>query len=325
MHSVGTPLLWAGFFVLVTVMLALDLGVFHRSAHEVKMKEALGWSALWIALSLVFGGVVYKAVSPEMGLQFIAGWLIEKALSVDNLFVMLVIFDAFAVPKVYRHKVLFWGILGAVVMRAIFIFAGAALIAKFRPLMYLFGALLIWTGGKLFVTREAEPHPEENRAFRFFQRIVPATHEYRGSAFIIFEQGRRLATPLLLVLILVEITDLIFAVDSIPAVFGISTDPFIVFTSNIFAILGLRALFFVVSNAMGGFRFLSVGLALVLVFVGAKMIAAEWPLHFHVPTPWSLAVIGAVLFLAIVASLIYPKREEPGGGRAEDGGTAKGH
>jgi len=305
METIGNPGLWAGFLVFVLAMLALDLGVFHRKEHAIKFREALIWSCVWVAISVLFGVGVYYFFGYDKALQFFTGYLIEKALSVDNIFVMLVIFSSFAVPQAYRHKALAWGILGALVMRALFILAGAALIQRFSWIMYVFGVLLVYTGAKMFFEGEEEPHPEKNRAFRMFQRMVPTTSEYRGSHFFVLENGRKLATPLLAVVVLIEITDLIFAVDSIPAIFAISTDPFIVFTSNIFAILGLRAMFFMLSGVMGKFHYLKVGLAFILLFVGGKMLTVQW---FHMPVEWSLIVIALILAVAVTASLIWPEK-----------------
>ncbi len=313
METIGSPALWAGFLLFVLAMLALDLGVFHRKEHEIKFREAAIWSCVWVAISVLFGIGVYFFFGEQPALQFFTGYLIEKALSVDNIFVMLVIFSSFGVPQAYRHKALAWGILGALLMRAVFILAGAALIQRFSWVMYVFGVLLIYTGAKMFFEGDAEPHPEKNRAFRLFQKMVPTTSKYHGSHFFVVENGRKLATPLLAVVVLIEITDLIFAVDSIPAIFAITTDPFIVFTSNIFAILGLRAMFFLLSGVMGKFHFLKIGLAFVLLFVGGKMLTVHW---FHMPVEWSLIVIAVILAGAIGASLIWPaktKEEVPAG------------
>ncbi|MEK7408043.1 MAG: TerC family protein [Acidobacteriota bacterium] len=307
-ESVGTPLLWIGFTLFVLAMLGIDLGVFHRRAHEVHLREALLWTVVWIALALLFNVGVYFWFGPERALEFLTGYLIEKALSVDNVFVFLVIFSYFAVPAALQHRVLFWGILGALIMRAIFIVLGAALLEKFHWLIYIFGAFLIVTGVKLLLQRGSEVHPERNPLFRLFQRLVPSVADYRGSQFTVVENGKRYATPLLLVLVAVEATDLVFAVDSIPAIFAITRDPFIVYTSNIFAILGLRALFFVLAGVMGKFHYLSVGLALVLAFVGAKMMLTDL---YKIPIVASLAVVAVLLTGSIVASLIRPPTEPP--------------
>lgn len=307
-ESVGTPLLWAGFTLFVLAMLALDLGVFHHRAHAVSVREALVWTLVWIALALLFNVGVYFWFGPERALEFLTGYLIEKALSVDNIFVFLVIFSYFAVPPAFQHRVLFWGILGALIMRAIFIVLGAALLQKFHWVIYVFGAFLVFTGVKLLCQRASEVHPERNPLFRLFTRFVPAVGDYRSSHFTVVEDGKRCATPLLLVLVCVEATDIVFAVDSIPAIFAITRDPFIVYTSNIFAILGLRALYFVLAGVMGRFHYLRVGLALVLTFVGAKMMLTDL---YKIPIAASLAVVVVLLAGSIVASLIRPAVEQP--------------
>jgi len=300
METIGTPISWLGFTALVVALLVLDLAVFHRKAHEVRVREALVWTLVWIFLAVGFGIGLYLVSGPEPALEFFTGYLIEKALSVDNLFVFLVIFSYFAVPPALQHRVLFWGILGAMVMRAIFIFAGAALLARFHGLLYVFGAFLLFTGLKLFVHREIEVHPERNPLFRWFQRVIPTVSGYRGARFTVIEGGRRAATPLLLVLLGIEASDILFAVDSVPAIFGVTEDPFIVYTSNIFAILGLRSLYFVLAGAMERFRHLKIGLALVLVFIGAKMLLSG---VFHVPVGISLGIVVGLLATSIVASL----------------------
>jgi tellurite resistance protein TerC len=308
LQTIGTPLLWIGFTLFVLAMLALDLGVFHRRAHEVRVREALLWTAVWIAQALLFNVGVYFLFGPERALEFLTGYVIEKALSVDNIFVFLVIFSYFAVPAALQHRVLFWGILGALVMRAIFIFLGAALLQKFHWVIYIFGAFLVVTGVKLLLQRGSEVHPERNPLFRLFQRLVPSVSDYRGSHFSVVENGKRYATPLLLVLVAIEATDIVFAVDSIPAIFAITRDPFIVFTSNIFAILGLRALYFALAGVMGKFHYLRVGLALVLAFVGAKMMLTDL---YKIPIVASLAVVAVLLTGSIAASLIRPRTEAP--------------
>ena len=299
-QSVGTPTLWLGFLGLVAVMLAIDLGVFHRKAHEVTLREATIWSIVWIALAGGFGLMVYVWFGPVRALEYATGYLIEKALAVDNIFVFVVIFSTFAVPEKYQHRVLFWGILGALVMRAIFILAGGAFLEKFHWAIYVFGALLIVTGIKLLLQRNVEPHPERNPVMRLFQKILPVIPGYVGADFTVFRDGRRYATPLLLALVAVEITDLIFAVDSIPAIFAVTRDPFIVFTSNIFAILGLRSLYFLLAGVVTKFRYLKVGLSLVLVFVGLKMLVTD---VVKVPIALSLAVIVLILAASMVASV----------------------
>jgi tellurite resistance protein TerC len=298
---VGSPALWAGFTVFVLAILALDLGVFHRKAHEVRVREALVWTFVWISLALAFNLGVYYWFGSERALEFLTGYVIEKALSIDNVFVFIVVFSAFAVPAHLQHRVLFWGILGALAMRAAFIVLGAALLQRFHWIMYVFGAFLVFTGIKLLVQRGAEVHPERNPLFRLFRRFIPAIGEYRGGRFTVVEAGKRYATPLLLVLVAIEATDIVFAVDSIPAIFAVTRDPFIVYTSNIFAILGLRALYFALAGMMGRFHYLKVGLSLVLVFVGAKMLLADL---YKVPIPVSLGVVVALLGGSIVASLL---------------------
>ena len=302
-HSIGTPLLWIGFTLFVLAMLALDLGVFHRKAHEVRVREALAWTAVWISLALLFNLGVYVWFGAQRALEFLSGYLIEKALSVDNIFVFIVVFSAFAVPGKLQHRVLFWGILGALVMRAVFIVLGAALLARFHWVAYGFGAFLVFTGIKLLVQREQEPHPERNPLFRAFRRFVPSVGEYHEGRFSVVQAGKRHATPLLLVLIAIETTDIVFAADSIPAIFAVTKDPFIVYTSNIFAILGLRALYFALAGMMGKFHYLKVGLSVVLMFVGAKMLLAD---VYEIPILASLAVIVAVLAGSVVASLLRP-------------------
>jgi len=291
-ESIGSPLLWLGFTGFVLALLAVDLGVFHRKAHEVGVREALGWSVAWVSLAVLFGAGVFYLAGPERGMEFAAGYLIEKALAVDNIFVFLVIFSTFAVPLAYQHRVLFWGILGALVLRAVFILAGAALLQRFHWVLYLFGALLVATGLKLLVKREAAPHPERNPLFRLLSRLVPSVPEFDGSRFFVVRNGRRLATPLLLVLLAVETSDVIFAVDSIPAIFAVTRDPFIVYTSNIFAILGLRSMYFLLAGVIERFAHLQVGLALVLVFVGVKMLLVDF---YKIPIGISLAVIALLL------------------------------
>lgn len=301
METVGTPFLWVGFTLFVLSMLALDLGVFHRRAHALRVREALLWTAVWIVLALLFNLVVYSRFGPDRGLEFLTGYLIEKALSVDNIFVFLVIFSYFAVPAALQHRVLFWGILGAMVLRGFFIFLGTALLQRFHWVIYVFGAFLIFTGIKLFLQRASEIHPERNPLFKLFRKAIPSVAEYRGAHFTVVEAGKWYATPLLLVLVGVEVTDIAFAVDSIPAIFAITTDPFIVYTSNIFAILGLRALYFVLAGVMIRFRYLNYGLSLVLVFVGGKMLLGD---TYTVPISTSLLVVAILLAGSILASLL---------------------
>ncbi|MGE0681155.1 MAG: TerC family protein [Candidatus Binatia bacterium] len=307
MESIGTPSLWIGFTVFILALLALDLGVFHRQAHEVSAREALSWSIVWISLALLFNVGVYTWFGPERGLEFLTGFLIEKALAVDNIFVFVVLFSYFAVPASLQHKVLFWGILGALVLRAVFIFLGAALLQHFHWIIYVFGAFLVLTGIKLFKQNETDIHPERNLLFRLFIRFVPAIPAYRGDRFFVRQSGRWYATPLLFVLVSVEATDLVFAIDSIPAIFAVTSDPFIVYTSNIFAILGLRALYFLLAGVIHQFHYLKTGLAFVLAFVGVKMMIVDM---YKIPVGASLAVIALLIGGAILASLLWPPQEE---------------
>lgn len=316
-ESIGSPLLWGGFVAFVLVLLALDLGVFHRKAHEVKFKEAAIWSVVWVALALVFNGWVAMTFGPQKGMEFLTGYLIEKALSVDNVFVFLVVFTAFGVPAAYQHRVLFWGVLGALIMRAIFIFAGSAALEAFHWVIYVFGGILMLTGIKLLFAGGKEERPERNPLFRLFQKVVPSTHEYHGQKFWIRQGTKWVATPLLMVLVLIEITDLVFAVDSIPAIFAVTRDPFVVFTSNIFAILGLRALYFCLAGFVHRLKYLKTGLALVLMFVAGKMLVSEF---YKVPIGLSLGVIATILGASVVVSLMVtrgrgdaPSAPVPGG------------
>ena len=297
--------LWIGFNVFVLVMLALDLGVFHRKAHVVSLKESLSWTVVWIALAMVFNLGVWHYSGSQRALEFFTGYLIEKSLSVDNVFVFALLFSYFAVPSVYQHKVLFWGILGALIMRAIMIALGAVLITKFAWIIYVFGGFLILTGIKMIVKREEEIHPERNPVVRWFKKLMPVTPDYRGDKFFVRENGVRMATPLFVVLLLVELSDVIFAVDSIPAIFAVTTDPFIVYTSNVFAILGLRSLYFALAGVMDKFHYLKVGLGVVLTFVGVKMILAHTA--WKIDTLVSLAVILMILATSVVLSLIRPR------------------
>ncbi len=298
--------LWIVFNIFVLAMLALDLGVFHRKAHEVEVREALIWTAVWIGLALAFNVGVYFWRGSEVALQFLTGYLIEKSLSVDNIFVFLLIFTHFRVPALYQHKVLFWGILGALVMRAFFIFTGVALIEKFHWIIYVFGAFLILTGLRMAREQEREVPVDKNPVVRFFRRFFSVTEDYRGDKFFVIENGKRLATPLFIVLLIVETTDVIFAVDSIPAILAITLDPFIVYSSNVFAILGLRALYFALAGIMQLFHHLHYGLSAILVFVGVKMLISDF---YKVPVEVALGVIAVVLAGSIVASILRPKEE----------------
>jgi tellurite resistance protein TerC len=298
--------LWIGFNVFVLAMLALDLGVFHRKAHVVTFKESMAWTVAWIGLALVFNLGLWHFSGSQKALEFFTGYVIEKSLSVDNVFVFALLFSYFAVPPVYQHKVLFWGIIGALVMRAIMIVLGAALITKFAWIIYIFGGFLILTGIKMVVKREEEIHPERNPVVKWFKKLMPVTPDYRGDKFFVREQGIRMATPLFVVLLLVEFSDLIFAVDSIPAIFAVTTDPFIVYTSNVFAILGLRSLYFALAGVMDKFHYLKIGLGVVLTFVGVKMLLAHSP--WKIDTLVSLGVILLILAVSIVISLLRPKK-----------------
>ncbi len=301
--------LWGGFTVYVLGKLALDLGVFNRRAHVVRTREAAAWSAAWVSLAVIFGVGVYFMMGRQAALEFAAGYLVEQALSVDNLFVFILLFSYFRVPADLQHRVLFWGILGALVMRAAMIFAGAALLERFEWLLYVFGAFLLFTAARMAFGGGDHVDPAHNPVLRLVRRLIPVTHGYRGSHFFVREPAaaggppRLSATPLFVVLVLVETTDLMFAVDSIPAVFGVTRDPFLVYTSNVFAILGLRSLFFVLAGVITRFHLLRFGLAGVLAFVGAKMLLGHW---VHVPTAVSLGTIALLLGASIVASLMIP-------------------
>jgi tellurite resistance protein TerC len=306
LQTIGSPALWVGFLVFVVVMLALDLGVFHKQAHEVTVKEALGWSTAWIALAGVFNVGLYHWFGADRALEFTAGYLLEKALAVDNIFVFVVIFSTFAVPRIYQHRVLFWGVFGALLLRAFFILLGGALLQRFHWMMYVFGAVLVATGLKLMVQRDEELHPGDSVLVRAFRRFLPITPDFEGDRFMVVRDGKRYGTPLLLALVAVEFTDLIFAVDSIPAIFAVTSDPFIVFTSNIFAILGLRSLYFLLAGIVDKFVYLKVGLSFVLIFVGAKMLLMD---VYKIPIAVSLGVIAAILATSVVASLYKAPRD----------------
>ena len=296
-------LFWILFNVFVVAMLVLDLGVFHRRAHTVKFREALVWSLVWVALAAIFAVVVYFWHGRTPTLEFVTGYVIELSLSVDNLFVFLLIFRYFQVPPGHQHKVLFWGILGALIMRAIFIAAGVGLIQRFHWIVYVFGAFLVYSGFKLFRQGEAEIHPEKNPVLRLFRRLVPVTKDYEGDKFLVRRPGL-FATPLLVVLVVVETTDLLFAVDSIPAILSITRDAFIVYTSNVFAILGLRSMYFALAGMMEMFRYLHYGLSIILMLVGAKMLVSH---YFEIPTGIALSAVAGILILSVGASLLKPK------------------
>jgi tellurite resistance protein TerC len=297
--------LWIGFNVFVLGMLALDLGVFHRKAHTISIKEASIWSVVWVCLAMIFNVGIYYVWGSEKALEFLTGYVIEKSLSVDNLFVFLMIFQYFSTPSQYQHRVLFWGILGALILRAVFIATGSALLSNFHWMIYVFGGFLVVTGIKMYLQGDEKIEPEKNPVVRLFERVVPIIRKYDGHNFFIRREGKRYATLLMLVLIVVETTDVIFAIDSIPAIFAITDDPFIIYTSNVFAILGLRALYFMLAGVMEMFVYLKVGLSVVLCFVGAKMMLVD---IYKIPIGVSLTVIGSVLLLTIIASwLIKPK------------------
>ena len=309
MTTVAGPWLWGIFAVVVLGMLALDLGVFHRKAHVIRFREAAIWSVVWVGLALSFNLLVLWRFGVARGVEFFQAWLVEKALSVDNIFVFLAIFSYFAVAPRLQHRVLFWGIFGALLTRALFIWTGATLLQSFHFVMYVFGVFLILTAGRLLVGDDAEVQPDKNIVLRIFRRLVPVADDYEGAHFLVRRDGRLMATPLLLVLVVVEATDVMFAVDSIPAVFGITQDVFIVYTSNIFAILGLRAMSFLVASVIQKLRYLKAGLALVLAFVGLKMLAGK---YIHIPELLSLGVVAILLTGATLASLLVPERKDAG-------------
>lgn len=299
---------WTIFIVFVLTMLALDLGVFNRKAHVIKVKEALLWTLFWVSLSMLFCLGIYYLRGHEKALEFLTAYLIEESLSIDNLFVFLLIFNYFGIPAKYEHKALFWGILGALVMRGVFIIAGVALITKFHWIIYIFGAFLIITAIKITLQKDKKIQPEKNPVLKLLHKIMPVDPSFDGGRFFLKKQGRWFATPLFAIVLVLETTDVIFAVDSIPAVLAISTDPFIVYTSNVFAILGLRSLFFAISGIMRLFHYLNYGLSIVLSFVGLKMLLTD---IYKIPIVISLGTIAMVLLLSILASILWPAREQP--------------
>ena len=306
---VVSPLLWAGFILLILFLLAVDLVLVHKKDEVISTRQAIRWTIVWVGLALLFDGWLWWRFGSGKALEFLTGYLIEESLSVDNLFVFILLFNAFAVPVIYQHRVLFWGILTAIVLRAAMIVGGTALLSRFGWLIYVFGAFLVVTGVRLALRKEEEvPHPEKSWAFRTLRRVVPSTSSYHGHAFFVREGGRWIATPLFLALAMIEVSDVIFALDSIPAIFGVTLDPFIVFTSNIFAILGLRSLFFAVARMMDRFAYLEYGLSAVLVFIGAKMLVSHW---VHVPAMGSLGVVILLLGSAIAYSLWKSRRDVP--------------
>ncbi|TAK97725.1 MAG: TerC family protein [Verrucomicrobia bacterium] len=324
-----TPWHWAGFILCVLFFLALDLGVFHRRAHVVKFKEAFAWTALWVTLSLGFGmllaPIIVDGWTRHETVEFVTGYIIELSLSMDNVFVIALIFAYFRVPNEYQHRVLFWGILGALIMRGVMIAAGAALVQRFTWTLYLFGAFLIYTGGKMLFVDDSAVKPEKNPVLRFARKFFPVTGEFSGQRFTTRLDGRFAFTPLALVLLVVETTDLVFAVDSIPAIFGVTTKRFIIFTSNVFAILGLRSLYFVLAGAIDYFRYLKVGLSFVLVFIGAKMLVdphgqpEKW-FQVEIPSSVSLLVVVAIIITSMALSITAARREKEANHRKSESG-----
>jgi tellurite resistance protein TerC len=311
-ETIGTPALWAAFVALILAFVALDLGLFHRRDEPISIRNALAWTAVWVALSLGFDALLAWRFGGPPAAEFLTGYLIEKSLSADNLFVFVVIFTSLAIPPQLQHRVLFWGILGAILLRAAMILAGTALLQRFHGLIYVFGAFLVFTGLKLYFHEEEEaPHPEKSAALRLVRRLIPATSRLEGHRFFVREGGRWVATPLFVALVLIELSDVAFALDSIPAIFGVTLDPFIVFTSNIFAILGLRSLFFALAGLMARFVHLRSALALVLVFIGGKMVVAPW---VKISQGVALGVVAGLLVGAVTLSLRRPARGEGGGG-----------
>ncbi|WP_243384900.1 TerC family protein [Geothrix alkalitolerans] len=298
---------WGGFHAFVFLMLTLDLGVFNRKIHAPSMREAGIWSAVWITLALIFNAVIFQTEGTQKGLEWFTGYVLEKSLSVDNLFVFVLVFQSFQVDLRHQHRVLFWGVLGALVMRAAMILAGTALLNRFEWMMYVFGGFLLYTGVKMLLVKGEDPDPTQNPMVRAFRRFVPYDERGGHEHFWSYREGRRFATPMLLVLITIEVTDLVFAVDSIPAVLAVSRDPFVVYTSNIFAILGLRSLYFLLAKMMDRFHRLKTGLAMVLAFVGVKMCVANW---VHIPVQYSLLIIAAILAGSVVASLAWPAEQD---------------
>ena len=300
-------LLWIGFSVFLILMLALDLGVFHKDSHVVEFKEAMIWSGVWIGLALIFNVGIFYYFGKVKGLEFMTGYLIEKSLSIDNVFIIALIFTYFNVPRQYQHRVLFWGVIGALIMRAILIAVGATLIKEFSWIIYIFGAFLIFTGFKMYFQKNEGINPDKNPVVRFFKRFIPMTDEYNKEKFFLIKEGKRFATPLFVVLLLVETTDLIFAVDSIPAIFAITSDPFIVFTSNAFAILGLRSLYFALAGVIYKFYYLKAGLSVILVFVGIKMMLID---IYKIPIGVSLGFVALVIVISVIASIRKNKQIE---------------
>ncbi len=301
-----TPWHWLGFIVCVMIFLALDLGVFHRKAHVVKFKEALAWTTVWFIMAMIFAFALNQLKDRDHATEFLTGYLIELSLSMDNVFVIAIIFTYFRVPSQHQHRVLFWGILGALAMRGVLIAVGAALVSAFSWVLYVFGAFLVFTGIKMMLVSEGGVEPENNFVLKLARRFFPITAGFHGQKYTVVQDGRRALTPLALVLLMVETTDLVFALDSIPAIFAVTQKPFVVFTSNVFAILGLRSLYFVLANAIELFRFLKYGLALVLTFIGVKMLIVKW---VHIPTTFALGTVAAIILSSVLLSLIFrPKK-----------------
>ncbi len=313
-------LLWGGFVLFIVGLLVLDLKVLQKDDREIKVREALAWTAFWIVLALCFNAGVYYFEGTQKALEFLTAYLIEKSLSVDNIFIFLMVFSYFGIPSKYQHRVLFWGILGALIMRAAFILVGVALITRIHWIIYVFGAFLIFIGIKMALEKEKEIHPEKNPVLKAFRRFMPVTETFVGHRFFASRAGRMAATPLFIVLLVIESTDVVFAVDSIPAVLAISHDPFIVYTSNVFAILGLRALYFAIAGVMRLFHYLNYGLSVILVFVGVKMILSD---IVKIPVGMALGVIASVLTISILASIIFPKKEGPSPQAAARGDSVK--
>jgi len=309
MNSIGNSAgLWIGFSLFILFMLSLDLGLFNRKAHAIRYREAAVWSAVWIALAMIFAGIVFWFQGTDLGLKFLTGYVIELSLSVDNLFVFLLIFSFFKVPAMVQHRVLFWGVIGALVMRLTMIFVGGALINRFHWILYIFGAFLVYTGTRMFRQEDTDIQPEENPVVRLVTRYVPITRHFEGKHFFTRVDGKLTGTLLLLVLVIVEVTDLVFAVDSIPAIFAITTNTFIVYTSNVFAILGLRSMYFLLAGVVEKFQYLRMGLAIVLTFIGAKMLVEGF--HIVIPVWLSLCIVAIVLLASVAASILWPKEAE---------------
>ncbi len=300
-------ILWVGFNIFILLMLALDLGVFQKKVHAVSVKEALIWSTVWIVLAMLFNVFIYFDMGEVKAVEFFTGYLIERSLSVDNIFVFVLLFSYFKVPAKYQHKVLFWGVLGALILRALLIVLGVVLVTKFAWIIYVFGAFLVYTGFKMAFHNDEDIDPEKNIVIKLFRKFFPVTKDYHEGKFFIIENGKKIATPLFIVLIAVEFTDLIFAFDSIPAIFAITSDPFIIYTSNIFAILGLRAMYFALAGIIDKFHYLKIGLSMILIFIGFKMLIVDL---YKIPIGYSLGVIALVLILSVVFSLLKPKEKK---------------